>query len=133
MRIDGFELTDYEFWTLVASREIHPRDVSRSGEPPTLVELWREVVLAAWAVMMWRGVSRDPACGRVEWAERLVAGFARVGVEAHPDFRIESVTTASLGQKALRPLRAGMVSSRLATPTLISRADDAVFRAIAGL
>jgi hypothetical protein len=82
MKVDGIELTDYQFWTLVASREIDPRDASRPDEPPSLVELWREVVLAAWAVMMWRSVSRDPACSRVHG--RLVEFVRRLDGVAPP-------------------------------------------------
>ena len=34
------------------------------------------------------------------------------GVSRHPAFAVQSVLTTDLGQRALRPLRAGMVSSR---------------------
>jgi dTDP-4-dehydrorhamnose reductase len=73
----------------------------------------------------------DPECDRIEWANRLVAAFTRVGVVASSGFEIVGVPTAALGQKAPRPLHAGIVSARLATPTMISTLDDEVYRRIA--
>ncbi len=53
-----------------------------------------------------------PECTRPEWTERLVAAFRQAGVVPHPAFTLRTVTTAELGQKARRPLRAGMISER---------------------
>jgi dTDP-4-dehydrorhamnose reductase len=92
----------------------------------TLVELLEKAERGVWHLG-----GADPACDRIEWANRLVAAFTRVGVTAQPGFELVGVPTATLGQKAPRPLHAGIVSARLATPTMLSTLDDEVYRRIA--
>jgi dTDP-4-dehydrorhamnose reductase len=79
----------------------------------------------------WHLAGEDPACGRVQWAERLAAAFESAGVPRHADFRLEPVLTADLRQPAPRPLRGGMVSRRLAEPTLPSTVPPDLYRRMA--
>ena len=75
----------------------------------------------------------DPACDRIEWANRLVRAFRSVGLEPAPGFSIQGRTTVELGQKAPRPLHAGMVSTRLPAPCFPPMERSEVYRSIAGL
>ena len=82
--------------------------------------------LARWllALLQHRGTGifhlagPHPDCSRPDWARRLVAAFQAAGVKPHPRFAIEELPTSSLGQRALRPLRAGMRSCRLGSKAL---------------
>lgn len=80
---------------------------------------------------VWHIAGSDPACSRVSWARHLVAAFTRVGVTASNGFGIEGVPTRELGQKARRPLRAGIISRRLREPFISSGIDDSIYRDIA--
>jgi dTDP-4-dehydrorhamnose reductase len=80
---------------------------------------------------IWHLGGPDPDCDRVEWARRLIAAFTAIGVKTHPDFHIVGIPTAELGQRAPRPLHAGMVSRRLKTPVLATAIEDDVYRRIA--
>jgi len=51
---------------------------------------------------------------RPRWAKALVSAFETAGIRRHPAFSIEEVPTIALGQRALRPLNAGMVTAKLA-------------------
>jgi len=59
-----------------------------------------------------------PECTRPEWARKLVAAFETLGHSARAGFGLEEVPTAELRQPAPRPLRAGMVSTRLGPKAL---------------
>ncbi len=48
-----------------------------------------------------------------------------------PSFGMVEIPARELGQKAARPLRAGIVSRRLANPTLPGEVGAEVFRSIA--
>jgi dTDP-4-dehydrorhamnose reductase len=74
----------------------------------------------------------DPDCDRIAWAEHLVRSFQRVGVEPAAGFTIVAKPTEILAQKALRPLRAGMVSCRLSRPCFVPSDDVTICREIAG-
>ena len=75
-----------------------------------------------------------PDCTRTEWAEMLVRAFHALGRTPADGFNIVAVPTAQLGQKALRPLQAGLldrlhvVRDRGATPVLeiVRRMMDSV-------
>jgi dTDP-4-dehydrorhamnose reductase len=59
----------------------------------------------------------NPNCTRLEWTEMLIAEFTKLGIERHENFRIEPVLTQELQQRAKRPLKAGIISTRpLASP-----------------
>jgi len=62
----------------------------------------------------WHLAGPWPDCARPEWAEKLVAAFTALGVKRHPGFALKAVPTAELKQRALRPLKAGMVSAKAA-------------------
>jgi dTDP-4-dehydrorhamnose reductase len=103
------------------------------GNPTWAGDIARETItlLTQKETGVWHLGGPDPDCGRMEWADRLVAAFTRVGISPHPDFALVGVTTAALGQKAPRPLRAGIVSHRLTTPTMVTGLSDEVYRRIA--
>jgi dTDP-4-dehydrorhamnose reductase len=106
----------------------------QSGNPTWAGDIARAVVslLEKAERGVWHLGGADPECDRVEWARCLVAAFAATGVETHPDFRIVGVPTAELAQRAQRPLRAGIVSRKLARPTFPREIDPEVYRKIAG-
>lgn len=80
--------------------------------------------IARWTVALvekrasgpWHLGGPWPDCTRIEWAEKLVAAFKTQGIHPQPGFSIQPVTTAELKQKALRPLKAGMISTKGGNP-----------------
>jgi dTDP-4-dehydrorhamnose reductase len=69
-----------------------------------------------------------PHCTRIEWANLLVAGFNACGEQATPGFGIEAVPTAELRQKALRPLRAGLICPLAPNPTSVADVVKVIVR-----
>ena len=65
---------------------------------------------------LWHLAGPRPDCTRAEWAEMLVNAFQSFGKSARTGFQIAGVPTAELGQKALRPLKAGLLDRRGANP-----------------
>jgi dTDP-4-dehydrorhamnose reductase len=73
-----------------------------------------------------------PDCTRPEWARMLAAAFQSLGQRLHPKFAIEEVPTSELHQRAPRPLRAGMISSRLNTQALRATPFEETVRQMQG-
>ncbi|HEX4644512.1 MAG TPA: sugar nucleotide-binding protein, partial [Verrucomicrobiae bacterium] len=63
---------------------------------------------------VWHLAGPWPDCTRPEWAEKLATAYKSLGVMPHPDFGWKPVPTAELKQRALRPLKAGMLSGKAA-------------------
>lgn len=97
----------------------------QSGNPT-----WAGDIARACAELLEQGQSgpfhlggHSPTTTRLEWAEQLVADFRSVGVKALPEFKVVAKPTSSAGQKARRPLKAGMYSSKL-SPSYFRPADN---------
>jgi dTDP-4-dehydrorhamnose reductase len=77
--------------------------------------------IARWLVRLlerretgcWNLAGPQPDCTRPEWAEMLLQAFRAQGIQPHPQFGWNVVSTAELGQKAPRPLHAGMWTRKL--------------------
>lgn len=78
------------------------------------VARWLLFLLGRKEKGVWHLAGPWPDCTRPEWAEKLTAAFTALGVNRHPDFGWKAVPTAELKQRALRPLKAGIVSSKAA-------------------
>ena len=101
---------------------------------------WAGDIGAATADLIAKGASgpwhlggANPECSRLDWAMQLVAGFQQAGVTVHPGFHLSTKPTAVLAQKALRPLHAGLVSSKLPTPCFPPVDFPSICRRVAGL
>ena len=81
---------------------------------------------------VWHLGGPNPDCGRAEWARQLVVALEKIGVKPVAGFGITEVSTHELGQKAARPLRAGIISRKLPNPTLPGIVADSVFQKIVG-
>jgi dTDP-4-dehydrorhamnose reductase len=105
----------------------------QSGNPTWAGDIARALLplLGKRAEGVWHLGGPDPDCSRIKWARRLVADFTEAGVVLHPGFDMVEIPTRELGQKAARPLRAGIVSRRLANLTLSGEVNAEVFRRIA--
>ena len=73
-------------------------------------------LIATGASGPWHLGGDNPDCSRLDWARQLVAGFQHSGIIAQAGFQFSTKPTHVLGQKALRPLHAGMTSARLPNP-----------------
>ena len=88
--------------------------VDQCGNPTAAADIarWLMQLLELGERGIWHLGGPWPDCTRVEWAEKLVAAYAQAGIAAQPGFAVKTLRTAELQQKALRPLRAGMISER---------------------
>jgi dTDP-4-dehydrorhamnose reductase len=75
---------------------------------------WLVALLEQASRGIWNLASPFLDWTRPRWAKALVSAFETAGIRRHPAFSIEEVPTIALGQKALRPLNAGMTTSKLA-------------------
>jgi len=75
---------------------------------------WLLALLERREAGVWHLGGPWPECKRSDWARKLVLAFIRAGVNLHPDFSIRAVPTTELKQRAVRPLKAGLVSTKLA-------------------
>lgn len=104
-------------------------DAMKAGKPMTLPSdqrgnpTWAGDIAAATidlceeqAIGPWHLGGANPDCSRPDWASQLVAGFQKAGVRPGAGFQISVKPTDVIGQKALRPIHAGMISSKLPTP-----------------
>lgn len=89
-------------------------------------------LIAKGASGPWHLGGANPDCSRLDWAIQLVAGFQQAGVTVHPGFQLSAKPTTVLAQKALRPIHAGMVSSKLPTPCLPPVDYPSICRRVAG-
>lgn len=80
----------------------------QSGNPTWAgdVACWSLALLEVAASGIWHLAGDRPEMNRVEWARDILAGLSARGMSLSPD--LKPVSTASLGQPAARPLKAGM-------------------------
>lgn len=79
------------------------------------VARWLMQLLECHATGVWHLAGAWPDCTRVAWAQRLVNAFQVAGIRRHPKFSIKAVSSAQLKQRALRPLRAGLLTPKADT------------------
>lgn len=71
---------------------------------------WLVQLMSAGENGVWNLVSSDSRCPREEWLKGILAGLASTHPMLENELKIwryESITTATLGQPALRPLKSG--------------------------
>ncbi len=71
---------------------------------------WLVALLEQREKGVWHLGGPWPDCTRLQWAEKLVSAFAQAGISASAGFGLKTLPTVELKQRALRPLRAGMIS-----------------------
>jgi dTDP-4-dehydrorhamnose reductase len=74
---------------------------------------WMVALIERRASGVWHLGGPGPDCARPEWAAMLVGAFEQHGLPRHAGFAVDTVPTAVLQQRALRPLRAGMLTRKL--------------------
>lgn len=70
------------------------------------VASWSLGLLERAAAGIWHLAGDHPEMNRLEWAQNILRGLSARGLALRPN--LIPVATASMGQKAVRPLRAGM-------------------------
>jgi dTDP-4-dehydrorhamnose reductase len=113
---------NFAFQVLQAMREGKPMVLpsDQCGNPTYAGDVARWVLdlMERGQSGIWHLGGPWPTCTRPEWAEMLVSAFRGLGIEAQPGFSIAAVPTSELKQRALRPLRAGMISNRASPEAL---------------
>ncbi|MDB6065703.1 MAG: dTDP-4-dehydrorhamnose reductase [Pedosphaera sp.] len=106
----------YQVWRALREGKTLTLPADQCGNPSYAGDIarWLVALLERRERGIWHLAGPQPDCTRPEWAGKLVAAFAATGVVAQPNFAIKTQPTAELKQRALRPLRAGIISSRTA-------------------
>jgi len=73
---------------------------------------WLVTLLERRVTGIWHLAGPEANCARAEWARQLVGAFEAAGVQPHPQFVIEEISTAELKQRAPRPLRGGLLTPK---------------------
>ena len=107
----------YQVWRALTEGKTMRLPSDQCGNPTYAADIarWLIALLEKRAAGIWNLAGPQPDCTRDQWAERLVSAFEAAGVKRNKAFAIEAVSTAALKQKALRPLRAGMLTQKLAS------------------
>jgi len=74
---------------------------------------WSLALLETKAAGVWHLGGPWPDCKRQDWAGKMVSAFQESGIKAMPGFSIQTIPTAELKQRALRPLKAGLRSEKI--------------------
>jgi dTDP-4-dehydrorhamnose reductase len=104
----------YQVWNALREGKTMTLPSDQCGNPSYAGDIarWLIALLEMRESGPWHLKGPWPNCTRPEWAEKLVAAFRAEGIDVHPNFAIKTVSTAELKQKALRPLQAGMISTK---------------------
>jgi dTDP-4-dehydrorhamnose reductase len=104
----------YQVRRAMESGQVLKLPEDQCGNPTEAGDLsrWLLELLQRGATGVWHLAGPWPDCTRVHWAERLVSAFEAAGVRRHPQFSINAVPTAQLEQRAMRPLKAGLLTPK---------------------
>lgn len=109
-----------QVWRAVESGKklILPSD--QEGNPTYAGDIarWLMQLLEHKATGIWHLAGPDPRCDKAKWGQHMVSAFRDAGVQQHPDFSITAISTAEMKQRALRPLKAGLLTPRSDTLNL---------------
>ncbi|EEF60305.1 SDR family oxidoreductase [Pedosphaera parvula] len=104
----------YQVWNALREGKALTLPSDQCGNPTYAGDIarWLITLLEKRERGPWHLGGPWPTCTRPEWAEKLIAAFKAEGIISHPNFAVKTLPTADLRQKALRPLRAGMISMK---------------------
>ncbi len=106
-----------QVWRAMESGKALTVPSDQEGNPTFAGDIgrWTIELLEKEATGIWHIAGADAKCDKAEWARQLAAAFQAAGVQPHRDFAISGVVTDQAKQRAPRPLRAGLLTPRVAT------------------
>ncbi|MDB6123145.1 MAG: dTDP-4-dehydrorhamnose reductase [Pedosphaera sp.] len=104
----------YQVWNALREGKTLTLPSDQCGNPTYAGDIarWLITLLEKRERGPWHLGGPWPDCTRPEWANKLISAFGALGISAHPNFQIKTLPTTELKQKALRPLKAGMISTK---------------------